>query len=163
MYSIPPQKPAARRFVLFGFGVLVLSASAATLAAAQSRGGARAARTVQVITPTVSPEEVEARARARVKITMYSASWCGVCRSARAYLQRQGIHFVERDVDRDASAHRRFRALSPKGSLPTIQVDDQVMEGFDPKSFEELMSEATRARVDQHDASGPKTFEIRWR
>jgi glutaredoxin len=118
---------------------------------------------VQVLTPTVSPEEAESRARARVKITMYSASWCGVCRKARAYLQQKGIRFVERDVERDASVNKRFRALSPRGSLPTIAIDDQVMEGFDAKAFEELLSTATQTRIDNHDSGGPKTFEIRWR
>jgi glutaredoxin len=154
--------------LLMGLGVLILTASAATvstLAAAQGRRGTArgAARTVQILTPTVSPEEAESRARARVKITTYSASWCGVCRSARAYLQRQGIHFVERDVERDASAHKRHRALSPNGSLPTIEVDDRVMEGFSPDSFEKLLTEATQTRLDNHDSGGPKTFEIRWR
>ena len=169
MHSLPQQKPVAKRKTnraLLGFGVFVLTAAAATvttLAAAQSRGTARRARAVQVITPTVSPEEAESRARARVKITMYSASWCGACNLARAYLQHKGIRFVERDVDLDASTHKRFRALSPRGKLPTLDVDGHVMEGFSPESFEKLMTDATQTRIDQHDSGGPKTFEIRWR
>lgn len=88
-----------------------------------------------------------AAARRNVSITMYSTTWCGFCKKARAYMHQQHIGFTELDVDRDAAAAVRQRALNPSGSVPTIAVDDDVLIGFNPDSLEERINRAARRRT----------------
>lgn len=117
---------------------------------------------VEMLTPTLTPEQATARARAHVQVVMYSAAGCDVCNVARAYFSQHGIAFVERDVEHDTAARARLRALSASGALPAIQVDDEVMLGFSASSFEKLFDKAVQARIKHGDPDGPKTFEVHW-
>lgn len=85
-------------------------------------------------------------ARSKVSITMYSTSWCGVCKQARAYMRRNSIAFTELDIDHDAPARVRARELNPHGSVPTIAVDDELLIGFSPGSLETKITRAARRR-----------------
>lgn len=88
-----------------------------------------------------------ASARRNVSIIMYSTSWCGVCGRARAYMQQRNIPFTDFDVEHDAAASARQRALNPRGSVPTITIDDDVMIGFSPDSLENRIDRAARRRA----------------
>ncbi|GGS42093.1 MULTISPECIES: mycoredoxin [Actinokineospora] len=37
-------------------------------------------------------------------LTMYSTTWCGYCRRLKTLLEREGIEYVEVDIERDPSA-----------------------------------------------------------
>ena len=73
---------------------------------------------------------------------MYSASWCGVCTRARAFMQAAQISFTERDVDTDATAAQEARRLNPRGSVPTFDVGGIPVIGFDPRSLASAMESA---------------------
>ena len=88
-----------------------------------------------------------AAARRNVVINMYSTSWCGACARARAYMTQQNIAFTDFDVERDASANARAAQLNPRGSVPTIVVDDEVIIGFSANSLETRIERAARRRV----------------
>ena len=75
----------------------------------------------------------------RVPITMYSTSWCGVCKRARRYFQREGISFKEYDVDKDAQARDVYLQLNPRRSVPTITIGDQLMIGFSKQAFPDVL------------------------
>jgi glutaredoxin len=87
-----------------------------------------------------------AAARRSVNITMYSTSWCGVCKQARAYMQQRQISYTELDVDHDEAARARQHTLNPRGSVPTIAVDDLVLIGFSPESLEDRITRAAKQR-----------------
>jgi glutaredoxin len=86
-------------------------------------------------------------ARRNVSITMYSTSWCGVCKSARSYMLSQNIPFTELDVEQDASARARAAVLNPRGSVPTIAIDDEVLIGFSADSLENRIQRAAHKRA----------------
>lgn len=86
-------------------------------------------------------------ARRRVPIVMYSTTWCGVCTRARDYMREQGIAFEERDVEASPTAKELHRKLSPKGGVPTIDVDGTVLRGFGASSLERAIDEAARRRM----------------
>jgi glutaredoxin len=88
-----------------------------------------------------------ASARQNVEITMYSTSWCGVCKQARAYMLQRQIRFTEFDVDHDPAANAKQHILNPRGSVPTITVDDQLLIGFSPESLEKRIDRAARRRA----------------
>lgn len=85
--------------------------------------------------PPATPE-----ALARLKITLYSTSWCGYCRRARAWFTQMGYPFEEKDVERDAEASVEYRRKSGGyGGVPLIDVNGTVVRGFDQNSLQKVI------------------------
>lgn len=82
--------------------------------------------------PGFTPSAISAR-----KLTMFSATWCGVCRQAKAYLNAQKIPYDEVDVD-SAPGAASFAKLGGKG-VPMFQVGDATMTGFSPEGIAGLL------------------------
>ena len=93
-----------------------------------------------------SDEELRAAMR-RVSVTMYSTEWCPVCTRARAWLRANAVSFEERDVDKSESARRVQLSLNPKGGVPTIDIDGEVMIGFGAKHLQEALRRAAQRRA----------------
>lgn len=75
------------------------------------------------------------------QVTMFTTSWCGYCKRARAYLNKMGIPFVEYDVERDEFGKREYKKLNGHG-VPVILVGNQRMNGFSAASLEKLLRKA---------------------
>ena len=86
-------------------------------------------------------------ARSGVKVTIYYTERCTRCAEARAFLRAQGIRAVERDIDKDARARARHRALSRKGGLPTLEIDGKVLMGFQEERVSKAIDKAANARL----------------
>lgn len=121
-----------------GFAALVLVAIIAyALRGGDDADGPVASLTPGAMTPGASLVATDVSAASqRVNVRMYSARWCGVCTSARAWMRQKRIRFVEYDVESSRSAERRLRELNPRGSIPTIEVERRVLVGFAPQSLE---------------------------
>ena len=77
-------------------------------------------------------------------IIMYSTSWCGVCKKARAFMKAEGLAFVEKDIEKDRSAAKELqekceRARVPMGGVPVIDVGGALMRGFDPQRLMSML------------------------
>lgn len=92
-------------------------------------------------------EEERRRARAQVPIVLYGTTWCGVCTQARAYLRSQGIPFTDHDIEADPAARATHASLNPTNTVPTLTVGGQVLRGFSPMSFEQVLDEETENRL----------------
>lgn len=103
--------------------------------------------------PRESTMTALARVRDQVEVVVYYAPWCGYCTKARAYLAQRGIRSVEHDVDSDTNASTRHRRLNPRGSVPTIEIDGQVLVGFDAGGIERAIERAARARLSRERGS----------
>lgn len=80
--------------------------------------------------PSIAPAQgVDAN-----RVVMYGASWCGYCRQARTYFQRNGIRYVEYDIEKNARARRAYDAIGGNG-VPVILVGDKRVNGFSVESF----------------------------
>jgi glutaredoxin len=88
-----------------------------------------------------------AHARRNVSVTMYSTSWCRVCKDARKYFGEAGIAYDEYDVDVDRDADRRLRAVNPRHTVPTFDIDGAVLTGFSPGAFESMLTSAAAKRA----------------
>ncbi len=83
-------------------------------------------------------------ADAAPQVTIYMASWCGVCRSAAAFLRSQHVAFVEKDIEKEPAANQemlqkaRAKGLSPRG-VPVIDFHGEIMLGFDRAHVKELI------------------------
>lgn len=74
------------------------------------------------------------------EIEIYTASYCGECKRAKAYMETHNIAFDERDVEHDLKRRKEFYARGGKG-VPLLFVKGQAMHGFDEQKLEHLRSQ----------------------
>jgi len=79
-----------------------------------------------------------------VKVVVYSTQWCGVCKKAKAWLTKNDIPFEERDVETSRSAASEYRSLNPRGGVPTIDVEGDVMVGFSEGQLARMIAGAAK-------------------
>lgn len=72
-------------------------------------------------------------------VVMYSASWCGVCAQAKAYMQARGIPYTEHDIDASSKNKKQLIMLGGRG-VPLIIVGKQRMSGFNPRQLERMLA-----------------------
>lgn len=80
--------------------------------------------------PRAPPTQAELRAAlTATPITMYSASWCGVCRRARQFMNENGLRYQEIDADRAPGGWDKVAQLSGERAVPLIIVDGELIDG----------------------------------
>lgn len=70
-------------------------------------------------------------------VVLYSTSWCGICKRAKAYFNKNNIDFTEYDIEKSSSARNEFNRYGGRG-VPLILVGNTKMHGFSEKRFELL-------------------------
>lgn len=83
------------------------------------------------------PAQVSQAIGADTGLTLYTTSWCGVCKRAKAFLREKSIPFSEWDVEKTDYGAAKFRQLGGTG-VPLITLGGQKMKGFDPGRFMEM-------------------------
>lgn len=74
-------------------------------------------------------------------VVMYSTSWCGFCRRARAYFQSKGIQYIDKDVEQDPVAAREATMKTGGyGGVPVIDIDGTIIQGFDVPQIEAALA-----------------------
>ncbi|MEZ4450013.1 MAG: glutaredoxin domain-containing protein [Nannocystaceae bacterium] len=78
------------------------------------------------------------------EVIVYKTEWCGVCKKLTAYLDKKGVAYVAKDIEKDAEAagelQRKSREKGLKtGSVPVIDVRGEMMVGFDRARLEKLL------------------------
>ncbi|MGS2724700.1 glutaredoxin domain-containing protein [Porticoccus sp. GXU_MW_L64] len=85
---------------------------------------------------TVVAQDVGKDAAAAVageeQVVIYSAEWCGPCKTLKRSLDKEDIAYTDYDVDLNEKAQEEFLALGGHG-LPTTVVGDQVILGDNPR------------------------------
>ena len=75
------------------------------------------------------------------KVKLYTTTWCGYCKRAKAYLQARGTPFQEIDVETSAQGQREFQALGGRG-VPVILVGNQRMDGYSEGTLAGMLKQA---------------------
>ena len=58
-------------------------------------------------------------------VTMYSTVWCGYCRRLKSQLEREGIAYVEVDIEQDADAADLVMSVNGGNqTVPTVVFPD---------------------------------------
>lgn len=83
-------------------------------------------------------------AAAAPAVIIYGADWCGACHDAAAYLRKKGVAFVEKNIEKDASAAREMKEKLARsgmhgGSIPVIDVRGKVMVGFSARALDDAL------------------------
>lgn len=100
----------------------------------------------------VRPDHVEhdrrvTEAMRTVDITTYGAVWCPSCKAAHKWLDAQGIAYVDKDIEKSPADNKAMRALNPAGTIPTIDIEGQVLIGFDSRAIDRAIRNAAEKRV----------------
>jgi len=69
------------------------------------------------------------------KVVMYSATWCGVCKKAKAYFEANGVSYTDYDIENTSKGRTGYKRLKGKG-VPIILVDQKRLDGFSRGKFE---------------------------
>ena len=82
-------------------------------------------------------------------IVLYSTDWCGVCKKAKKFMQKQGLIFTEKDIEKDKKAAQELQAKLQRAGqssrgVPVIDVGGQLMMGFDPNRLLALVQSASQ-------------------
>jgi glutaredoxin len=127
-------------------------------------GGLAGRSSLSVLTPIeLQPEEIRrARAKARSAdsaakarsadgaakaaeaipgagpVIVYSTSWCGPCKMAKAYLAEKRIPFEVRDVEKDPKARQEFAAHGGRG-VPLLIIKGKPIRGFNAAAIDRAL------------------------
>lgn len=80
----------------------------------------------------------------QIPIEMYTATWCGTCNRARAWLEANHIDYRSIDIDRASMAREQLALLNPARSIPTFDIEGQVYVGFEPGRIEAMIRTAAQ-------------------
>ena len=72
-------------------------------------------------------------------ITIYSTPTCVYCKMAKQFLGEHKIAYTEKDVASDAAAREEMVKKSGQLGVPVIDIDGQIIVGFDRKKISELL------------------------
>lgn len=75
------------------------------------------------------------------QVRLYSATWCGYCRQARAYLDSRRIPYEDIDVESSERGRRQYAQLGGAG-VPIILVGRQRMDGYEQDELKRMLAKA---------------------
>jgi glutaredoxin 3 len=65
------------------------------------------------------------------QVTVYSTTWCGFCKMAKAYLTSLKVPFKEVNIEEDQTAAMYIVHKTGQAGVPVIEVADETILGFD--------------------------------
>jgi glutaredoxin-like YruB-family protein len=82
-----------------------------------------------------------------MSVVIYTTPTCGFCHQVKAYLNRRGVPFVERDLSRDPQAAAEMVRLSGQQGVPVTVIDGQVVLGANMPQIDQLLAQRAADRV----------------
>jgi glutaredoxin 3 len=82
-----------------------------------------------------------------MNVTVYTTPTCAYCHQAKAFLARQGVRFVEKNVAADRRAAEEMIRVSGQQGVPVITVDGQVVIGFNQPRLMQLLQRQARPKL----------------
>ncbi|MBI3495306.1 glutaredoxin family protein [Candidatus Berkelbacteria bacterium] len=73
------------------------------------------------------------------KVILYGTSTCGFCRKARAFFDENHVEYTDIDVGEDQKAAEEIIKRSGQMGVPVIDIDGQLVLGFDKPRLAELL------------------------
>ena len=75
-----------------------------------------------------------------MNITIYSTPTCPYCKLTKDYLKEMGIPFADVDVAANPTAANDMVKKSGQMGVPVIDVDGQIIVGWNKSALEEVLS-----------------------
>lgn len=64
-------------------------------------------------------------------VTIYSADWCAFCHAAKEYLDKLGVKYTVKDVEKDPKNAQESVEKSSQMGIPVLDIDGEIIVGFD--------------------------------
>jgi glutaredoxin-like YruB-family protein len=77
-----------------------------------------------------------------VKIKIYSTPFCGYCKMAKDFFDKNGFPYEEVDVSVDEEAAKNMVARTGQMGVPVIEIGDEILVGFNKPQIEEVLAKA---------------------
>ena len=72
-------------------------------------------------------------------VTIYSTPTCHYCHAAKDFFKENNIAFTDKDVLADRAAGQEAIKKSGQMGVPVIDVDGEIVIGFDEEKLRELL------------------------
>lgn len=72
-------------------------------------------------------------------VTIYTTPTCVYCKMTKAFFKENKVEYQEKDVSTDAIARDEMIAKSNQMGVPVIDIDGQILVGFDKAGLSELL------------------------
>jgi glutaredoxin len=89
------------------------------------------------VAPAAPPEAKDAAVQGE-RVKLYTTTWCGYCKKARAYLRSRNIPFDDIDVETTDRGRREYREIGGNG-VPVIFVGERRMDGYDQGGLQDML------------------------
>ncbi len=97
--------------------------------------------------PAQAPRPAATVSMRDVHVVVYTTRWCSVCKRAKAWMTSQGIAYEERNIEQSSEYAGKMRAINPRGSIPTFDIEGQVLVGFSEQGLVASMQNAARRQA----------------
>ena len=74
------------------------------------------------------------------KVVIYTTSECAYCEMTKEFFRQNKISYEEKDVSVDDKAREEMVAKSGQLGTPVVDIDDEIVIGFDEGKLAELLS-----------------------
>ncbi len=79
------------------------------------------------------------------KIKIYSTPYCGYCKMAKDFFDKNGISYEEIDVSVDEAAARQMIEKTNQMGVPVIEIGDEYVVGFNRPLIEEMIAKQSKS------------------
>lgn len=76
-------------------------------------------------------------------IKVYSTPTCPWCKKTKEYLKLKKIDFIDANVADDMKEREEMRSLSNQSGVPVINIDGEIVIGFDKGKIDKLILNKT--------------------
>ncbi len=73
------------------------------------------------------------------KVTIYTTDACHFCHMAKEYFKENKIEYSEKNVQTDEAARNEMIEKSGGMSVPVIDIDGEILIGFDKSKVEKAL------------------------
>jgi len=73
------------------------------------------------------------------KVIIYTTSWCGVCKKAKAWMNQNRVPYQEFDVEASEANYQKYKAEGGDGGVPLILVGNNKMRGWSEETMREWL------------------------
>jgi len=74
------------------------------------------------------------------KVVIYTTSECAYCEMTKEFFRQNKISYEEKDVSVDDKAREEMVARSGQLGAPVVDIDGEIVIGFDEEKLAELLS-----------------------
>ena len=72
-------------------------------------------------------------------VTIYSTPTCVYCKSLKEYFAKNNVQYQEIDVASNEKELEKMVAISGQMGVPVVEIDGNVVIGFDKEKIDELL------------------------